>query len=391
MEELKMPVILKYGSNMKTISNIGLERVLSELLDISKTHHDLAVTRYKDIGNWLDQDNCVASYSPQIYPQGSFRLGTVTKSISKEDDYDLDFVIELERPGENITPWGLKRLVGDAIKAYVSDNYMVSLQEEGRRCWTLNYRDYSENVKFHMDVLPAIPATTTPYQDELEKLKHHRSAAIGQKLEVASNVKESAIAITDKPPDSRYVWLLSNPRGYGEWFKKMSFKIDPIVTLNVESAPDHQSKKSPLQRVVQLLKRHRDLWIDRQTVYSKDDKPISIIITTLAAKAYRYDVNANETNILQALQAVVEKMCSYIEDGDLVRNPVNEHENFADKWETHPQRKECFCAWHKQVDDDLNSLNSVLNRRYVSDDMVWEWLALFLGEKVVNQARERSM
>lgn len=265
---------------------------------------------------------------------------------------------------------------------------MVSLQEEGRRCWTLHY---SDSVLFHMDVLPAIPATTTPYQNELEKLKQHRSAAIGQKMEVASHVKESSIAITDKQHYAKYVWLLSNPKGYAKWFRDMSIKRYPAVTRAVASAPDYQSKKLPLQRVVQLLKRHRDIWIEKQSYYSKENKPISIIITTLAAKAYAHDVSYDDTEILQALQTVVENMLKYIEPCDLVRNPVNEHENFADKWETYPQRKSCFYEWHKQVGEDLNSLNSVLKKRYVTDDAIWEEFTLFLGEKVVVQAREKSM
>lgn len=388
-----MPVITRTVPNMRRISDIELEKVLSELLDISETHHDLAVTRYRDIGNWLDQDKNVASSKPQIYPQGSFLLGTVTRSISGEDDYDLDFVVELKHPDISLTPWRLKKSVGEGIKAYVDNNSdMVSLQNEGRRCWTL---DYSESVRFHMDVLPAIPGATNPYQKELEKLKSYdRSAAIGQKLAVASNLSKDAIAITDKQPDYSYVWLLSNPKGYAVWFREMSIKRYPIVTRAVESAPDYQSRKSPLQRVIQMLKRHRDLWIEKQQVYDKNDKPISVIITTLAAKAYAHDVNANESEILQVLQTVVENMLSYIESVDgvyWVRNPVNEHENFADKWEQYRSRKRCFMGWHERVCSDLDALNSALQDTYATDNDIWKALALFLSGEVVQEARRKSM
>ena len=383
---------MRYTSNVRRIYDIELEQVLSELLDISEAHHDLAVTRYKGIGHWLDRDGRVAPFRPQIYPQGSFLLGTVTKSISDEDDYDLDFVTELKQPANNITPWKLKNLIGDAIKTYVSNSsYQVSLQEEGRRCWTL---DYSDGVQFHMDVLPAIPATKDPYQEELKKLKLYRSAAIGQELEAASNLSENAIAITDNPPDSWYVWLLSNPKGYAMWFREMSIIMRSTVTLAVENAPNYQRKKSPLQRVVQMLKRHRDLWIEKQYIYDKDDKPISVIITTLAAKAYRYNVDASETEILQALQTVVDNMLDYIErvgGVDWVRNPVNEHENFADKWEQYPKRRRCFIAWHEQVCSDLRTLNKALQDTYAKDEDIWEALALFLGKGVVAEARTKSM
>ena len=383
---------MRYTAYVRTIPDIQLERVLSELLDISELHHDLAVARYQDLGGWLDRDTRVVSFRPQIYPQGSFFLGTVTKSISDEDDYDLDFVTELKQPPNDITPWRLKDLIGDAIKTYVSNSsYQVSLQEEGRRCWTL---DYSGSVRFHMDVLPAIPATKDPYQEELKKLRLYRSAAIGQALEAASNLSEDAIAITDKPPEGWYVWLLSNPKGYAKWFREMSIIRRSIVTLAVENAPNYQRKKSPLQRVVQMLKRHRDLWIENHYIYDKEDKPISVIITTLAAKAYRYNVNASETEILQALQTVVENMLNYIErvgGVDWVRNPVNEHENFADKWEQYPRRRRCFMAWHEQVCSDLRTLNKALQDTYAKDEDVWKALALFLGKGIVTEARTKSM
>ena len=383
---------MQYTSNVRRISDIELEMVLSRLLDISESHHDLAVTRYQDIGDWLDRDRHVVPFRPQIYPQGSFRLGTVTKSISGEDDYDLDFVTELKQPANDITPYQLKRLVGEAIKTYVSNSsYQVSLQEEGRRCWTL---DYSGDVQFHMDVLPAIPATKEPYQEELRKLEARRSAAIGQTLEAASNLSEDAIAITDNPPEGWYVWLLSNPKGYAMWFREMSIIRRSTVTLAVENAPNYQRKKSPLQRVVQMLKRHRDLWIEKQYTYYKSDKPISVIITTLAAKAYRYNVNASETEILQTLQTVVENMLDYIKTVggvEWVRNPVNEHENFADKWKQYPKRRRCFMAWHEQVCSDLRTLNKALQDTYATDEDVWKALALFLGAGIVAEARTKSM
>ena len=382
---------MRYTSNVRRISDVELEKVLSGLLDISEAHHDLAVTRYEDLGNCLDRDRRVASFEPQIYPQGSFLLGTVTKSISDEDDYDLDFVAELKRPADDITPWKLKRLVGEAIEVYVNHRSDVSLQEEGRRCWTL---DYSDGVQFHMDVLPAIPATNEPYQQELRKLKSYRSAAIGQTLEVASNLSADAIAITDKQPNYSYVWLLSNPKGYAKWFREMSIKVDPTITRAVESAPNYRSRKSPLQRVVQMLKRHRDLWIEKQNTYYKSEKPISIIITTLAAKAYRYKVAASEAEILQALQTVAENMLDYIETVggvEWVQNPVNEHENFADKWEIHPRRKNCFMAWHEQVCSDLRTLNKALQATYATNEDVWKALALFLGAGIVAEARRKSM
>ena len=88
-----------------------------------------------------------------------------------------------------------------------------------------------------------------------------------------------------------------------------------------------------------------------------EDKPISIIITTLAARAYK-----GEADTYGALFNVIVSMESYIgrdADGNFViSNPVNEEENFADKWPTHPKRKENFFKWLAQLKTDLRSLQT---------------------------------
>ncbi|MBX3465506.1 MAG: hypothetical protein KF878_01240 [Planctomycetes bacterium] len=101
------------------------------------------------------------------------------------------------------------------------------------------------------------------------------------------------------------------------------------------------------------LKRHRDLRYD-----DDDDKPISIIITTLAAKAYR-----NERDLGSALLNVVPGMRHGIElrEGKWwVPNPVDPRENFADKWNETPRKYELFRDWLQAVETEhralLNSL-----------------------------------
>lgn len=48
-------------------------------------------------------------------------------------------------------------------------------------------------------------------------------------------------------------------------------------------------RESILQRIVQILKRHRDIMFN-----GDEDKPISIIITTLASRAYRGETNLSK-------------------------------------------------------------------------------------------------
>ena len=77
---------------------------ITEELDIPENYFKLAAKRYESIGEWLKRyGSKVALYSPEIYPQGSFRLGTVTKPISEKDEYDLDLVSELKLDKGTIT------------------------------------------------------------------------------------------------------------------------------------------------------------------------------------------------------------------------------------------------------------------------------------------------
>ena len=347
-----------------------LEAIAKEL-DIPEGYYELAVKRYESIGESLERDgSIVAQYDPLIYPQGSFLLGTVTRPISEKDEYDLDLVSELNILKNSISQADLKKLVGDEIKSYANAHDMKSPVEEGRRCWTLHYAD---GVQFHIDILPAIPDAKL-FKEFLESKGHS-----------PSNLSDLAIAITDNTlPNYNCIdpdWPCSNPRGYAAWFRsqmevRFNEKLKSLaesMQLRVEEVPEYKVK-TPLQRAIQILKRHRDLLFASES----DDKPISIIITTLAGHAYN-----NEPDILTALQNIVADMPRYIQQNDgvvWIPNPVNPLENFADKWAEHPQRKENFYKWLSEVQKDLNAALEQPDIQRAAES-----LKSRLGERVIDE------
>jgi hypothetical protein len=127
-----------------------LLRAIAEVLDIPSEMYEDAVLKYSDIGEWLAQeDSELAKFDVDIYPQGSFRLGTMIKPWTNRDQYDIDLVCHLKIKKENTTQQELKDRVGERLK---ERNDIKEILKPSRRCWVLDYPE-----QFHMDVLPVIP------------------------------------------------------------------------------------------------------------------------------------------------------------------------------------------------------------------------------------------
>ena len=347
---------------------------LAEALDISESRYKQAEERYQAVGKWLGRDGSIlAPYDPEIYPQGSFRLGTVIKPISDNEEYDIDLVCEVKLTKDQVRQKRLKEAVGREILGYAQANNMKSEPEEGRRCWTLNYAD---GAQFHLDSLPALPDGDS-FKLLLES-KGYSNDWSGLAIAITDNTLSNYDRLDPK-------WPQSNPKGYAEWFRKQmktQFEVQrkflaESILANIEDIPEYRVR-TPLQRAVQILKRHRDIMFAKD----QDHKPISIIITTLAAHAYR-----NEGDLLEALINIVNGMPLYIQKRGAdfwVANPVNPLENFADKWQEYPQRERNFRIWLQQVQNDLN-------KALQSEDIqaVSELLKPRLGEMVINEALQK--
>ncbi len=341
---------------------------LANDLDIPPSTYRRAVKSYKAVGEWLDGGEYEDSLNGvSIHAQGSFELGTVIKPLkgSKKAGYDIDLVCQLSIPKDNTTPGYIKSAIGQRLEEH--DTYKRILDDEGKRCWTLEYAEDNDGMGFHLDVLPSV-------QESDRVIEHLRAHTRHPGL------VDTAIAITNKDSDTAYSWSTSNPRGYSEWFKsinspvfhsmaslgrKQLFENNRLLFASVEEVPD-QLIRTPLQQAIQIMKRHRDIRFSGHD--SEDFKPISMIITTLAARLYE-----NEGDVFSTLRNIAEKLRLYstlvegrapMIDGDLIQrnpdgtwyiaNPVNNQENFADRWhENGGARAEAFFEWASWVSTDL--------------------------------------
>ena len=344
-------------------------RLISQL-DISPTMYKNAVEKYKALAAFLEDCEIEAD----IYPQGSFAFGTVVRPSYKDPDanYDLDFICQLHLSRNDIAPSELRQRIEDALKS--SDRYGGKLTKWGE-CFTIEYADIN-GIGFSIDIVPAA--------DEDAQRKN--------KLQSLSNRPDligTAIAIPRQNGERNYNWLTNNPRGFKTWFDEINrpfleyrslerrakyFVEHRMVFDSIEDIPSDLDR-SAMQRVIQILKYHRDNYYQKLPHEDRDDiKPISAIINTLVADISRQSIPTSDvfsllTFVLNALDIYAKqqtmrfdefrsqyKGCTAItrENGKwLIQNPANPEDNLANKWNENADIPKFFFKWAQACRKDL--------------------------------------
>lgn len=340
---------------MKNQSQDRKLELLVEQVELPDSAYEAAKRRYDDLGEWYKRDNSIVrANDPHIYVQGSFALGTAIVPVKADEEYDLDLTCKLRKLVGRAThsQRQLKDIIGVELEAYRRARNIDQPLEAKNRCWRLSYKD---DLRFHMDVVPSIPADDSHRTNLTFLMERH-----GVPHELATDIAAAAVWITDQrnPTFNRISddWVSSNPEGYVQWFLSRMRKPSASILMKeaqVDDVPLYR-RKTPLQRAIQLLKAHRDVMFAELP----DAKPVSIIITTIAGSAYVAGESLAESvaRILRALEDF------RLSDSDEVLNPVNPAENFADKWHSpecrHLRLKEHFHSWVIQVNADFQYLFS---------------------------------
>lgn len=231
--------------------------------------------------------------------------------------------------------------------------------EEGKRCWTI---EYAESANYHMDILPTMRSDT--YNQDKGLIMTHKE-----------NEK------------SDYEFRMTNPEAYYDWFVKRMEEEKRKLTeeyairnkMEIVNVPEYKIKTT-LQIAIEILKRYRDIKFKE----TPDIKPISIIITTLMAKIY-----TGKENVYELIKKFSTEYAMHLEKDEhgniLIKNPVNEKENFADKWPSNPERKAAFFKFMNELKEDL-----VMNKILLEGDIREQadsYKKLF-GENIVNRVYE---
>ncbi len=348
------------------------DRILEEIagaIEIPDSAYETAEARYQDLGRWFGRSDSKSSkFNPHISVQGSFRLGTVNRPLNGEETYDLDLVCNLERGiyKNAVTQEQLKRLVGLDIESYRAARRIEEEKKEKHRCWRLEYAD---EMRFHMDILPCIPEGM-----ERRALLREVMVRAGTPEDLAKGVANLSVSITDdRDPYFRLLtdtWPISNPIGFARWFESrmklatmlLEKRLLEARAARIDDLPAFRWK-TPLQRAVQLMKRHRDILFAGNC----ELKPVSNVLTTLAGLAYRGETSLAETldRCLDEMEGLVNRQAPH------VPNPVNPDEDFADKWDTQEGQakrlEENFWAWLAQAKADFKSIITSFDPDFIAE------------------------
>lgn len=338
--------------NETIIQRKELLKEVIDRLDLPPSVEEKVRHRYYSLGKWFGRDNSSLK-DVTIFVQGSFGQGTTIKPLNEEEDYDLDMSCKVNIVDfkSKYTQRELMGMIKHELELYRKNVGIQTPIEEKRRCLRLYYKD---EVPFHLDFVPSIPL-------EEEKTKEYKSTLLnfyGDDENLAIDLAKFAVNIPDKENGNFDLvvdeWHISNQQGYLLWFQnKMISNEHKVYKASTEPIPEYE-EKTVLQRSIQLFKRHRDIMFADEEM--KDCKPISIIISTLAARAYK-----GEQNLEEAIINILHNMPSYINSSlPRIPNPVKPEEDFTDRWDTLEGKKlnleGNFRKWLLQAKLDFTSL-----------------------------------
>ncbi len=316
--------------------------VLSEL---TATQFRNAEEKYRAVGDWLAaDDSSLALFAPEVYPQGSMLLGTTVRPYG-QNEYDLDLVCQLhwcaQQPPLTIYDWVHSRMAAN-------ETYREML-EKLKRCLRLNYAG-----SFHLDILPACPN---------------------------DQIGNGSIIVPDRKLEC---WKHSNPKGFAAWFFAQCRVRDQLAERmlkgSVEPLPSAvpSQYKFPLQRIVQLMKRHRDIFFSGGRDISR-----SVILTTLAGGFYQ-----GQRSLSLALEGVLDGIHFTLEANPAVpriENPTHPDENFADTWDQ--AKYEQFKSYIRNFRTGLKALlNPTLTEQRMGLEKSTERLGQLFGSDRVKEA-----
>ena len=320
----------------------GLQRedILTRIavsLELDETRKQRMESAYNSVYDILKKDEMFFSKVDfLVYSQGSKAIGTSVKPRGKEE-FDLDITVEIR---DSYYKYTSSEIYNHLIRVLSNNDIYKEKLVKKNRCARIDYVG-----DFHMDILPGCIVING----------------------------DSKIMVPDRELSS---WTSSNPKGYANWFTQKAETISSsnlnkafltVSALNEAKAEqeelpnDDVYSKEPLKRAVQLTKRYRDIYFEKNPKH----KTSSIVLTTIFGELYEGEPSIYLT-IDSILNKIVKKYSDYqylFENQGVykrikVLNPVNSDEDFTEKWDKEKEYYSQFIAFTKSYKQNWEKLKN---------------------------------
>ncbi|GJD87295.1 hypothetical protein BHAOGJBA_0795 [Methylobacterium hispanicum] len=325
--------------------------------------HEKACGRGESVCRHMDRkgsplENRVRRY----YPQGSMRIDATISTRGTDEQYDLDYVAELDV--HHLAPPGaVLDLVYEALRDYPT----LKPVERQTRCVTVFFAD-----GMHVDVTPS---SLLPYGGERESHIFH--------------------ANPDKPAhEQRHVPM--NAFGFGDWYnartpveRRFADAVNRRIAeaAGIEIRADAQFDEVPDQVplivksvttvALQLIKRHRNV------VYAgeKGRIPPSVMLSCIAGEVASPGLPLSEM-VIRLARAIARKLnaASARREKVSVVNPVFPKDCFTDRWPENLRQQDNYAGKLTALADGLE----YVKRHGSSLEDTQDWLRGCFGSHVVS-------
>lgn len=325
-------------------------------IQLSPTAYKEAVAHFDVVSGFLDDhDGGIPAFSPVIYPQGSFRMGSTISAHDDREDYDIDLLLELtiDRAAD---PEATLGMVAAALRRG-QGRLKFSTLEIKKRCVTLGY------ANMHLDVTPAV---LVPGRDP------------------------RVISIFDRHP-RRPDHALANPEGFARWFdarvRPAAIVESRMVRATIVPVPQQTPAEHKPDRLlaVQLLKRFRDLRCDRGGY----DRCPSVLLSRIAAEAPQGA--GLVTDLRNAAAHVAHEVAV---EGLRIVNPACPEDVLSDRWPLATGANRRFAAdlgmLVERLDELVRSDGTQVRKRDILKELFGENAANDGFKATIERAAERS-
>ncbi len=312
---------------MSAVSNITPAHDLVDLLlaevavkvQLPPSRFAVAEQRYHTLSEWVDRaDSPLRGLVSRVYAQGSMAIGATIASCLRDDEYDVDALVELSLP--RLThPRDVLDLLYDAVRGEPGSRY-YDVTTRCTRCVQVQYAD-----GMHVDITPTI---------RLEERLEREGYIFHAKVE---------------EPESSDKRITANPFGFAVWFKERtpaeydfalnfaekSLAYDRAHFLEAAEtepvpSPAPVYEKSRALIALQLLKRWRNITYDTRP----GRKPPSVLMAKLVGD----HANQSHGSLFAELLHQARKMLVFFEQAHLTQslvhvvNPKCDNDKFSDRW-----------------------------------------------------------